>query len=64
MLRRPIIKLYLTRGAEYYGPDILNIAQMRPIYSPSDFVLFKGRGTRKHNILEQLFDEALRPLVN
>jgi type I restriction enzyme R subunit len=28
------------------------------VFSPSDFVQIKGRGTRKHDFLEQLFDES------
>jgi type I restriction enzyme R subunit len=31
---------------------------MRPIFSPSDFVQIKGRGTRKHNFVEEMFDPA------
>ncbi|MDU7580483.1 DEAD/DEAH box helicase family protein [Aeromonas sp.] len=52
----------MTTG--YDCPDILNLALMRPVYSPSDFVQIKGRGTRKHNFLEQLFEEDLKPLIN
>ncbi len=51
----------MTTG--YDCPDILNLALMRPVFSPSDFVQIKGRGTRKHNFLEQLFDEALKPEI-
>lgn len=36
----------MTTG--YDCTDILNICLMRPIFSPSDFVQIKGRGTRKH----------------
>jgi len=36
----------MTTG--YDCPDILNLALMRPVFSPSDFVQIKGRGTRKH----------------
>jgi len=36
----------MTTG--YDCPDILNIALMRPIFSPSEFVQMKGRGTRKN----------------
>jgi type I restriction enzyme R subunit len=35
----------MTTG--YDCQDILNIALMRPVFSPSDFVQMKGRGTRK-----------------
>jgi type I restriction enzyme R subunit len=51
----------MTTG--YDCPDILNLALMRPIFSPQDFVQIKGRGTRKHNFLEQLFDEQLKDAV-
>lgn len=36
----------MTTG--YDCPDLLNVALMRPIFSPSDFVQIKGRGTRKN----------------
>jgi type I restriction enzyme R subunit len=29
---------------------------MRPIFSPSDFVQMKGRGTRRHNFADEIFD--------
>lgn len=35
----------MTTG--YDCQDVLNLALMRPIFSPSDFVQIKGRGTRK-----------------
>ena len=35
----------MTTG--YDCPDVLNLALMRPIFSPTDFVQIKGRGTRK-----------------
>jgi len=44
----------MTTG--YDAPDILNLALMRPIFAPSDFVQIKGRGTRKHNFAEEMFD--------
>lgn len=44
----------MTTG--YDCPDLLNIALMRPVFSPSDFVQIKGRGTRKHNHTEEMFD--------
>lgn len=37
----------MTTG--YDCPDILNLALMRPVFSPTDFVQIKGRGTRKYN---------------
>lgn len=36
----------MTTG--YDCEDILNLGLMRPIFSPTDFVQIKGRGTRKH----------------
>jgi len=51
----------MTTG--YDCPDLLNLALMRPIFSPQDFVQIKGRGTRKHNFLEELFDPDLEELV-
>jgi type I restriction enzyme R subunit len=37
----------MTTG--YDCQDLLNIALMRPVFSPTDFVQIKGRGTRKFN---------------
>jgi type I restriction enzyme R subunit len=48
----------MTTG--YDCPDLLNLGLMRPVFSPSDFVQIKGRGTRKHNFIEQLFDPELK----
>ncbi len=48
----------MTTG--YDCPDILNLGLFRPIFSPTDFIQIKGRGTRKHNFLEQLFDDSLK----
>lgn len=48
----------MTTG--YDCPDILNLCLMRPIFSPTDFIQMKGRGTRRHNFLENLFDNALK----
>lgn len=48
----------MTTG--YDCPDILNLGLFRPIFSPTDFIQIKGRGTRPHNFLEQLFDESLK----
>jgi type I restriction enzyme R subunit len=36
----------MTTG--YDCSDLLNLVLMRPIFSPTDFVQMKGRGTRKH----------------
>ncbi len=51
----------MTTG--YDCTDILNLGLFRPIFSPTEFVQIKGRGTRKHNFLELLFDEALKGQV-
>ena len=51
----------MTTG--YDCPDLLNLGLFRPIFSPTDFIQIKGRGTRKHNFLEQLFDLALKDSI-
>ena len=51
----------MTTG--YDCPDILNLGLFRPIFSPTDFIQIKGRGTRKHDFREQLFDEAIKESV-
>jgi len=48
----------MTTG--YDCTDILNIALFRPIFSPTDFIQIKGRGTRKHDFRELLFDATLK----
>jgi type I restriction enzyme R subunit len=48
----------MTTG--YDCPDILNLGLFRPIFSPTDFIQIKGRGTRKHDFRELLFDEILK----
>jgi type I restriction enzyme, R subunit len=48
----------MTTG--YDCTDILNLGLFRPIFSPTDFIQIKGRGTRTHNFLDQLFDDSLR----
>jgi type I restriction enzyme R subunit len=47
----------------YDCPDILNLGLFRPIFSPTDFIQIKGRGTRKHDFREELFDPDLRKEV-
>ena len=49
----------MTTG--YDCPDILNVCLMRPIFSPTDFIQIKGRGTRKYNFAnkEVLKDKSL-----
>jgi type I restriction enzyme R subunit len=51
----------MTTG--YDCPDILNLGLFRPIFSPTDFIQIKGRGTRRHNFLDQLFDDKLKLTV-
>ena len=51
----------MTTG--YDCPDLLNLGFFRPIFSPTDFIQIKGRGTRKHNFLEQLFDNDLKESI-
>ncbi|MDO9101936.1 MAG: DEAD/DEAH box helicase family protein [Candidatus Nitrotoga sp.] len=46
----------MTTG--YDCPDLLNLGLFRPIFSPTDFIQIKGRGTRKHNFLEELHDKG------
>ncbi|MDX6403851.1 MAG: type restriction enzyme subunit [Blastocatellia bacterium] len=48
----------MTTG--YDCPDILNLGLFRPIFSPTDFIQIKGRGTRKHDFRAELFDEAIK----
>lgn len=40
-------------------PNILNLALMRPIFSPTEFIQIKGRGTRVHTF-EHKFKNELR----
>jgi type I restriction enzyme R subunit len=42
----------MTTG--YDCQDILNIGLMRPIFSPTDFIQIKGRGTRKFTFLHRV----------
>lgn len=48
----------MTTG--YDCTDILNIGLFRPIFSPTDFIQIKGRGTRKHDFRELLFDDTVK----
>ena len=47
----------MTTG--YDCTDILNLGLFRPIFSPTDFVQIKGRGTRKHDFRGELHDARL-----
>ncbi len=51
----------MTTG--YDCPDVLNLGLFRPIFSPTDFIQIKGRGTRQHDFREQLFDDAIKGAV-
>ena len=48
----------MTTG--YDCPDLLNLGLFRPIFSPTEFIQIKGRGTRKHDFLDLLHDEPLK----
>jgi len=48
----------MTTG--YDCPDLLNLGLFRPLFSPTDFIQIKGRGTRRHDFREQLFDNAIK----
>jgi len=48
----------MTTG--YDCPDILNLCLMRPIFSPTDFVQIKGRGTRLCDFSEIIKDRKTR----
>ncbi|MDD9812636.1 MAG: DEAD/DEAH box helicase family protein [Gammaproteobacteria bacterium] len=51
----------MTTG--YDCTDILNLCLMRPIASPTDFVQMKGRGTRRHDFLQQVTDNEHKEAV-
>lgn len=46
----------MTTG--YDCTDLLNLGLFRPIFSPTEFIQIKGRGTRKHNFLDDLVDKS------
>ena len=48
----------MTTG--YDCTDILNICLMRPIFSPTDFVQIKGRGTRRHKFDDQIIEPEIK----
>jgi type I restriction enzyme, R subunit len=45
----------MTTG--YDCSDLLNVAFMRPVFSPSDFIQMKGRGTRLHTFRYVDYDD-------
>ena len=47
----------MTTG--YDCTDILNLGLFRPIFSPTDFIQIKGRGTRKHDFRDELDDRRI-----
>jgi type I restriction enzyme, R subunit len=51
----------MTTG--YDCPDLLNLGLFRPVFSPTDFIQIKGRGTRKHDFREQIVDAGLAESV-
>lgn len=51
----------MTTG--YDCEDILNLGLMRPIFSPTDFVQIKGRGTRTYDFSRDLTDPALKKQI-
>lgn len=52
----------MTTG--YDCPDVLNVVLMKPVFSPSDFIQMKGRGTRKHDFLNQWTNRETPPSVH
>ena len=48
----------MTTG--YDCTDILNLGLFRPIFSPTDFIQMKGRGTRTHDFRDEWHDDELR----
>ena len=51
----------MTTG--YNCTDILNLGLFRPIFSPTDFVQIKGRGTRRHDFRYDILDRSLKDSV-
>lgn len=51
----------MTTG--YDCEDILNLALLRPVFSPTDFVQMKGRGTRKFNFEYKDEDGEMRKVA-
>ena len=51
----------MTTG--YDCTDLLNLCLMRPIFSPTDFIQIKGRGTRKHHFEYDIHDRQLKEEV-
>lgn len=51
----------MTTG--YDCEDLLNICFLRPIFSPTDFIQMKGRGTRKYKFTKDLFNKDIEAQV-
>jgi type I restriction enzyme R subunit len=51
----------MTTG--YDCEDILNLALLRPVFSPTDFVQMKGRGTRKYTFEYKTEDGEVRKVT-
>ena len=51
----------MTTG--YDCPDILNLGLFRPIFSATEFIQIKGRGTRKHDFAEEMKDPKTKVQV-
>ncbi|PKN85754.1 MAG: restriction endonuclease subunit R [Chloroflexi bacterium HGW-Chloroflexi-8] len=47
----------------YDCTDILNLCLMRPIFSPTDFIQIKGRGTRTHDFSRLIVSPSIRIAV-
>jgi len=48
----------MTTG--YDCPDLLNLCLMRPIFSATEFIQIKGRGTRKYNFVNDITDLQIK----
>lgn len=48
----------MTTG--YDCPDLLNLGLFRPIFSPTEFVQVKGRGTRRHNFTREATSQWIK----
>jgi type I restriction enzyme, R subunit len=51
----------MTTG--YDCPDILNLGLFRPIFSATEFIQIKGRGTRRHEFTDELYDPKLKTQI-
>ena len=50
----------MTTG--YDCPDLLNLGLFRPIFSPTEFIQIKGRGTRRHNFSDKATSPWLKEM--